>query len=79
MATEELSTELTEPYNASKLIPSDNSRGVRPIGIGEVMRRVIGRTITKGLKNELQSLGSNYQLCLRQKCGIENAIHMLRD
>ena len=30
-------------------------------------------------KNELISLGSNYQLCLGQKCGIEYAIHMLRD
>ena len=30
-------------------------------------------------KNELMSLGSNYQLCLGQKCGIEYAIHTLRD
>ena len=43
------------------------------------MRRILGRTITKCLKNELMSLGSNYQLCLGQKCGIEYAIHMLRD
>ena len=25
------------------------------------------------------SLGSNYELCLGQKCGIEYAIHKLRD
>ena len=31
------------------------------------------------LKSELRSLGSNYQLCLGQKRGIENAIHKLRD
>ena len=43
------------------------------------MRRILGRTITKCLKNELMSLGSNYQLCLGQKCGIEYAIHTLRD
>ena len=43
------------------------------------MRRIIGRTITKCLKNELMSLGSNYQLCLGQKCGIEYAIHTLRN
>ena len=42
------------------------------------MRRIIGRTITNCLKNELMSLGSNYQL-YRKKCGIEYAIHTLRD
>ena len=68
-----------EPYNACRIIPLDKNPGVRPIGIGEVMRRIIGRTITKCLKNELMSLGSNYQLCLGQKCSIEYAIHTLRD
>ena len=36
------------------------------------------RTITKCLKSEFVVLGSNYQLCLGQKCGIEYAIHTLR-
>ena len=79
LATEELNPELMEPYNACRLIPLDKNPGVRPTGIGEVMRRIIGRTITKCLKNELMSLGSNYQLCLGQKCGIEYAIHTLRN
>ena len=47
LATEELNPELMEPYNACRLIPLDKNPGVRPIGIGEVMRRIIGRTITK--------------------------------
>ena len=67
LATEELNPELMKPYNACRLTPLDKNPGVRPIGIGEVMRRIIGRTITKCLKNELMSLGSNYQLCLEQK------------
>ena len=79
LATEELNPELIEPYNACRLIPLDKNPGVRPIGRGEAMRRIIGRSITKCLKNELMRLGSNYQLCLGQKCGIEYAIHTLRD
>ena len=79
MATEELYPELMEPCNACRLTPLDKNPRVRPIGIGEVMRRIIGQTITKCLKNELMSLGSNYQLCLGQKCGIQYAIHALRD
>ena len=50
MATEELNPELTDPYNACRLILLDKNPGVRPIGIGEVMRRIIGRTITRCLK-----------------------------
>ena len=50
LATEELNPELMEPYNACRLIPLDKNPGVRPVGIGEVMRRIIGRTITKCLK-----------------------------
>ena len=68
-----------EPYNACRIIPLEKNLGSRTIGIGEVMRRIIGRTITKCLKNELMLLGSNYQLCLGQKCSIEYAIHTLRD
>ena len=66
LATEELNPELTEPYNACRLIPLDKNPGIRPIGIGEVMGRKRGRKITKCLKNELLLLGSNYQLCLGQ-------------
>ena len=76
--TEILSHELLEPYNACRLIPLDKNPGVRPIGIGEVIRRMIGRTITKCLKSEFMVLGLNYQLCIGQKCGIEYAFHTLR-
>ena len=76
MVPEEINPELTEPYNAYRIIPLDKNPGVRPIGIGEVM---IGQTLTKCLKNELMSLGSNYPLCLVQKQGIKYAIHTLRD
>ena len=67
ISTEILSHELLEPYNASRLTPLDKNQGVRPIGIGEVIRRIICRTITKCLKSELMVLGSNYQLCLGRK------------
>ena len=66
LVTEELNPELTEPYNACGLLPLDKNPGVRPTGIGEVMRRIIGQKITKCLKYDLTSLSSNYQLCLGQ-------------
>ena len=79
IATTELPSGTLEAYNACRLIPLDKNPGVRPIGVGEVLRRIIGRSILKCLSNDLKQLGGNLQLCLGQKCGIEFAIHSLRD
>ena len=45
-----------EAYNACRLIPLDKNPGVRPIGIGEVIRRIIGRSITECIKTDLNFL-----------------------
>ena len=65
-------------YNGCHLVALDKCPGVRPIGIGEVMRRITGRKIVKCIRQYLTSLGGNMQLCLGQKCGIEHARHSLR-
>ena len=79
IATEEIDSEFLKPYNACRLIPLDKSPGVRPIGVGEILRRIIGRSILRCVENDLKSLGKDTQLCLGQKCGIEHAIHSLRE
>ena len=76
VATEDL--DFLDSYNACRLIALDKCPGVRPIGIGEVLRLIIGRSIMKCVKQDLMKLGGNIQLCLGQKCGIEHAIHSLR-
>ena len=78
ITTEEIDSEALRPYNACRLIPLDKNPGVRPIGAGEVLRRIIGRTIPRCVENDLKLLGKNKQLCLGQKCGMEHAIHSLR-
>ena len=77
LATEQMH-DLT-PYNACRLIPLDKNPGVRPIGVGEVIRRIIGRNILRCIGNDLEIMGQNRQLCLGQKCDIEHAIHRLRE
>ena len=41
---------LLEGYTSCRLIPRDKNRGIRPIGVGEVLRRTVGKTIAGFLK-----------------------------
>ena len=79
LATEKVNEEVLRPYNACRLIPLDKNPGVRPIGVGEIIRRISARVILKCISNDLKALGGNNQLCLGQKSGIEHAIHSLRE
>ena len=65
-------------YTASRLIPLDKSPGVRPIGIGEVCRRIIGKVIMKYSKSEIRCSVGPLQLCAGFQSGCEAAIHAMR-
>ena len=54
-----------EAFLACRLIPLDKQSGVRPTGIGEILRRVIGK---------IEATGS-IQLCAGQNASSEAAIH----
>ena len=77
-ATEEKDPTSLQAYNACRLTPLDKCPGVRPTGVGEVIRRIIGKTIVSCIQTDLKQLGGNQQLCVGQHCGIEHALHSLR-
>ena len=79
IASKVLPHENITAYNSCRLIPLDKNSTVRPIDMGEVPRRIIGKTITQCIKSDLKKIGKNFQLCLGQKRGIEYAIHSLRN
>ena len=66
------------PYNGCRLVVLDKSPRVRPIGLGEVIRRIIGRIIVDYIRQDLTYICRIMQLCLGQKCGKEQAILSLR-
>jgi len=42
-----------EAYTACHLIPLDKNPGVRPIGIGETIRRIIRKSILQIVRNDV--------------------------
>ena len=64
---------------ACRLIPLDKNPGVRPIGVGEFLRRIIGKAILSVIKPEILSSAGNLQLCAGQAGGCEAAVHAMSD
>ena len=64
-----------EAYTASKLVPLDKNPGVRQIGIGEVLRRIIAKAVISTIKPEIMKSAGPLQLCAGQEAGCEAATH----
>ena len=64
---------------ACRLIPLDKDPGLRPIGIGEVLRRIIGKLVVYVLKGELQEDAGELQMCVSQEGGCEAGVHAMCD
>ena len=77
-----ISTKYIDPaglmsYTACRLIPLNKCPGVRPIGIDEVLRRIIGKAIMRTIKQDLQAAVGSLQLCAGQDAGCEAAVHAM--
>ena len=78
-----LCTEFVDPsyihaYTACRLVPLDKKPGVRPVGIGEVLRRIVGKAIMTITKNDIVDATAPIQVCAGLSGGAEAAIHALR-
>ena len=78
-----LCTSMVDPkalrgFTWSRLISLDKRPGVRPVGIGEVPRRLIGKAILSIIKEDIMRVAGIKQLCVGQQAGCKAAIHALR-
>ena len=62
---------------ACRLIPLSKDHGVRPIGICETTRRIIGKAVLKVTKLDIQLAVGSLQLCAGHKARCETAIHAM--
>ncbi len=70
--------QLIAPLLACRLIALDKNPGVRPIGIGDVARRIIAKAIIHFSKEDIQQACGCQQLCGGQISGVEACVHAVR-
>jgi hypothetical protein len=68
-----------EALLANRLIPLNKDPGVRPIGIGEILRRIIGKAVVHLLRDDILEACGVTQLSGGQPAGIEAIIHAMRE
>ena len=83
--TRRLCTEFIDPLGieailANRLIPLDKGKGiVRPICVGEVIRRIMGKCVMHVKKPDVIDASGSLQVCAGHKSGSEAAIHAMRN
>ncbi len=78
LCTDDINPDHLSAFVACRLIPLNKCPGVRPIGIGEVPRRIIGKAILGLLKQDILDASGPLQVCAGQESGCEAAIHAMR-
>lgn len=65
------------PLLTSRLIAVNKMPGVRPIGVGEVVRRIIGKVILQVVRQDVLEVTDTDQLCTGRLGGYEAAVHAI--
>ena len=78
IASEIIDPNSLESYTSCRLIPLNKNPGVRPIGVGEVLRRIVGKSIAWVLKDDIQEAAGPLQTATGLQGGAEAAIHSMK-
>ena len=78
LCTEHVDPQVIQPLIACRLIPLSKNPGVRPIGVCEALRRLLGKAILRVVGPYVREVTGLTQLCAGQKSGCEIAVHALR-
>ena len=76
--SETIQPEFLRGFVAGRLIPLDKQPGVRPIGIGEIPRRIVSSATVSLLNPNVVASTAPIQTCGGLSGGIEAAIHTMR-
>ena len=68
-----------EAFTASRLIPLNKNPGVRPVGVGEVLRGIARKGVMHIAKKDLKDAAGSLQVCVGQEARSESTIHTIYD
>lgn len=79
-----LASEYVDPAGLDALLANrgiaiDKCPGLRPVGVGEIVRRIVGKAIMQVTGEEVQRSVGALQLCAGHPTGVEAAIHAMRN
>ena len=66
-------------FFACRLVPLSKHPGVRPIGVGKVVRRIIGKAIIRVVKKDVMLSAGPLQACSGIPSGGKAAVHAVRE
>ena len=77
LCTDHVDPELVQPLIACRLVPLSKNPGVRPIGVCETLRRILGKAILRVVGPYIRQEVGMSQLCAGQRSGCETAVHAM--
>ena len=78
LCTTYVDPKIISPLLACRLIAINKNLGVRPIGICETVRRIIGKAVLSIIGNDIIETAGCLQICTGQPSGCEAAVHAMR-
>ena len=78
LSTEFVDTSALEALLANRGVAIDKCPGLRPVGVGEMVRRIIGKSVMAVTGSKVQEAVGALQLCAGHPVGVESAIHGMR-
>ena len=85
LCREDVPPDILKEFLANRLIPldkgedKDGNPGIRPIGIGEILRRIVGKVVVGNIRDDIIEAAGPLQTCAGLKSGIEASIHAMRN
>ena len=78
MTSDSVSWSAYRAFRACRLVALDKQPGVRPVGIGETISRLMSKVVLHLCGREATRAAKNLNLCAGLPAGIEGAVHALR-
>ena len=79
LCSEKIDASTLEAFLACRLILLDKNLGLRPKGVGEILRRIAGKTVVSSTRNNIIDSVGLLQVCAGHEASCEALIHAMNN